>query len=38
GQVIRVGTPAELAAERGLLKECGLDVGFFCSICKKLNL
>jgi len=38
GQVIRVGTPAELAADRGLLKECGLDVGFFCSICKKLNL
>jgi len=38
GQVVRVGTPAELAAERGLLKECGLDVGFFCSICKKLNL
>ena len=38
GQVIRVGTPAELAAEKGLLKECGLDVGFFCSICKKLDL
>jgi len=38
GKVIRVGTPAELAADRGLLKECGLDVGFFCSICKKLNL
>lgn len=38
GQVIRVGTPAELAADRGLLKECGLDVGFFCSICKKLDL
>ena len=38
GQVIRVGTPADLAAERGLLKECGLDVGFFCSICKKLDL
>jgi len=38
GQVIRVGTPAELAADIGLLKECGLDVGFFCSICKKLDL
>jgi len=38
GQVIRVGTPAELAADRGLLKECGLDVGFYCSICKKLDL
>jgi len=38
GKVIRVGTPAELAADRGLLKECGLDVGFFCSICKKLDL
>ena len=38
GQVIGVGTPTELAADRGRLKECGLDGGFFCSICKKLNL
>ncbi len=37
GAIVAVGPVAEIAAERELLRECGLDFHFYCEICRSLS-
>jgi len=36
GQIAAVGTVAEIASRRDLLRECGLDFHFYCEVCRDL--
>ncbi len=37
GAIVAVGPVAEIAAERELLRDCGLDFHFYCEICRTLE-
>lgn len=36
GEIVAVGTPMELAKEKDLMKSSGLDLRFYCDICREL--
>ncbi|MBN2432284.1 MAG: ABC transporter ATP-binding protein [Acidobacteria bacterium] len=37
GSLRRVGTPQEIARDRNLLTECGLDFRYYCDICREIG-
>ncbi|MBN1213784.1 MAG: ABC transporter ATP-binding protein [candidate division Zixibacteria bacterium] len=38
GEIIAVGDARKIAADRDLLKSCGLDYSFLCRLCRELSL
>lgn len=38
GEMVAVGSTEEIAADRELLKKCGLDYSFLCDICRKIKV
>lgn len=36
GEIRAVGSPTDLARDRNLMKSAGLDLGFYCKICREL--
>lgn len=37
GKVVKTGTTKDIAADKKLLRSCGLDYSFYCDICKKFG-
>lgn len=37
GEIAAIGAPLDLAKDKELMKASGLDLGFYCEICRRLN-